>query len=186
MTKAQVIEIVGILSSVFPDQKWSEATCKAYELFLVDLDYELAQAAVRRLASTAKFRPSIAEIRESAAVEAIGEKRSGADAWGDVIRAIRYVGSYGAPSFDDPFTARAVEALGWRNLCLGDSSEASDRARFCEVYDAVAGSERRALVSEPGRLNDAVKGLPSGGNRPLLRDGGPAQAGSISFRVGRR
>ncbi len=164
MTKTQVIEMVGILSSVFPDQKWSEATCKAYEMFLVDLDYELAQSAIRRLASTQKFRPSVAEIRAAAADTALGEKRSGADAWGDVVKAIRHVGSYGAPKFDDPFTARAVEALGWRNLCLGDSSEASDRARFCEVYDAISGSERRAIVTEPGRLN--------GGTRPQLVEAG--------------
>lgn len=162
MTKAEAIEIVTLLASAFPDAKWNDATCRAYEKFIEDLDFGLAQDAVRRLVSTGKFRPSIAEFRAAAADSALGEKRSGADAWGDVVKAIRYVGSYGAPKFEDPFTARAVEALGWRNLCLGDSSEASDRARFCEVYDAIAGSERRAVVSEPGRINDAARGLPGG------------------------
>ncbi len=164
MTKAETIEVVALLAAAFPDQKWNEATCRAYEKFIEDLDFGLARDAVRRLASTAKFRPSIAEFREAAAVLRVGERRTGADAWGDVVKAIRHVGIYGAPKFEVPFTARAVEALGWRNLCLGDSSEASDRARFCEVYDAIAGSERRAIVTEPGRLN--------GGTRPQLVEAG--------------
>lgn len=172
MTKAQTIEVVAILVASFPDAKWGEATCRAYEAALSDLDYELAASAVKRIVATAKYRPAIAEIREAAAVTAIGERRTGADAWGDVVRAIRYVGSYGAPKFEDPITARAVEALGWRNLCLGDSSEASDRARFCEVYDAISGSERREVVTEPGRINDAAKSLPGAGAVRLLREGG--------------
>ncbi len=164
MTKAQAIEVVAILVASFPDAKWGEPTCRAYEAALADLDYELAASAAKRIVATSKFRPSIAEVREAAAVSAVGERRTGADAWGDVVKAIRYVGSYGAPKFEDPLTARAVEALGWRNLCLGDSSEASDRARFCEVYDAISGSERRAIVTEPGRLN--------GGARPQLAEAG--------------
>lgn len=174
MTEVEAAKVVAILSASFPDSKWGEATCRAYESALADLDFELASDAVRRIVATSKFRPSISEIREAAAVVAVGERRAGADAWGDVVKAVRYVGSYGAPKFDDPLTARAVEALGWRNLCLGDSSEASDRARFCEVYDALSASERRSLVSEPGRLNDAPRGILGAGRGMAALPGGRA------------
>lgn len=169
MTEVEAAKLIAVLVASFPDAKWGEATCRAYESALSDLDMAIASAAVRRIAATSKFRPSIAEIREAAATVAIGERRTGADAWGDVVRAIRVFGSYRAPKFDDPITARAVEALGWRNLCLGDSSEASDRARFCEVYDAISGSERREVLSEPGRINEAGLALPARSAVHLLR-----------------
>lgn len=172
MTEVEAAKLVAILSASFPDAKWGEAVCRAYESAIADLDVHVAGAAVRRIVATSKFRPSIAEIRAAAADTALGERRTGADAWGDVVKAIRMVGSYRAPTFEDPLTAKAVEALGWRNLCLGDAGEASDRARFCEVYDALSAAERRSLVSEPGRINDAAKALPGAGAVRLLREGG--------------
>jgi hypothetical protein len=78
--------------------------------------------------------------------------RSPVEAWGDVGMAIRRTGYIGVPRFSDPLVAECVRAMGWRNLCIGDSPEASDRARFCELYQDKQRKQRLFDVSEPGRL----------------------------------
>lgn len=170
MSPSQAAELVAILSAAFPNEKWTEQTCEVYEQMLLDLDVQLAMRAVQVLVCTSRFVPTIAEIRAAAADVAVGERRTGVDAWGDVVAAIRRVGSYGVPEFSDPLTARAVRALGWRNLCLGDSSEASDRARFCEVYEGFSQSERRLDVTESGRLG--APALNAGGDAAGFLGGG--------------
>lgn len=162
MTRADAAEIVAMLTAAFPDARWSDATCQLYEQAILDLDVQVARAATLRLIATSRFRPTVAELRDAAADVAVGERRRGADAWGDVVQAIRRFGSYRTPVFDDPITARVVEALGWRNLCLSESPEASDRARFIELYEAFSESARRELVSTPGRIQQAAQ-LPARG-----------------------
>jgi hypothetical protein len=149
MTKSEAAKLVAMLSTAYADAKWTEATCATYEAMLLDLDAELATKAIRRLIQTAKFRPAISEIREAAASVELGDKRSGMEAWGDVLQAIRAVGGYSSPRFDDPLVATAVERMGWKNLCWGDASDASDRARFVELYDALAARRQRNFVIDP-------------------------------------
>ena len=52
-----------------------------------------------------------------------------------------------------PYTMQVIDAvMGWRNLCLGDSSEMADRARFAELYADMQRKQRLNDLSEPGRL----------------------------------
>ncbi len=169
MTKGQAAALVALLSAAFPDDKWGESTCVVYENELAHLDFELANVAIHRMIRMRKFRPTVSEIFETAADVATGERRVGAEAWGDVVKAIRKFGSYAAPEFSDPLVGETVNRMGWRNLCLGDASEASDRARFAEIYDSLSAAERRSLIAEPERINDAAGGLLGGGTVRMLR-----------------
>ena len=142
---------------------------------LADLDFELAKRAVTRLIATSKFLPTIAEVRSAATAFELGPVRAGGEAWGDVVAAIRFVGHYGIPKFEDPLVAHCVECLSWRGLCLGEN-EAADRARFIEMYDAVAERRRTDDVAraEPLRLPDRdLRHLPA--SKPK----GPALLGSV-------
>jgi hypothetical protein len=144
--RSEAAKIFAMLAGAFPGASTSEATARVYEQFLLDLDAKFAEAAVVRLISTCKFLPTIAEIRGMVNDVHRGPMRTGDEAWGDVVRAIRDVGSYRMPKFDDPLTAYAVGRLGWRNLCLDGTNDASDRARFAEIYDAAAGRQRQDEV----------------------------------------
>lgn len=136
-----------MLVAGFPDQKWTDETQDVYQSSLEDLSFDTARKAVRRLMACSKFRPSISEVRSMCVDIELGTKRTGIEAWGDVLMAIRIFGSYRTPKFEDPLVAEAVRQLGWRNLCLGDAGEASDRARFAEAYDTLVDRQRADAVA---------------------------------------
>ena len=144
MTQVEVAKLVAVLIAAFPSTKASGDTSKIYERMLRDLDCEQAGAAVQRLLASAKFMPTIAEIREAVLVSERGPKRAGGDAWGDVLAAVHRFGSYRTPTFTDPTVAHAVAALGWSEICLSEN-QAADRARFIELYDKLQATERAEL-----------------------------------------
>jgi hypothetical protein len=181
MKAVEAAKIVAWLAAVYRDTKVSPETSAAYESLLADLDYDLAQQAVKRLAQTSKWLPSVAEIRTMATDIERGPVRCGGEAYGDVIDAIRSVGSYRPPpEFSDPVVAECVRLMTWRGLCMGDN-EAADRARFIELYNGLAA--RRRADSVAGRaLPEPKRGfLPPGYSvLRLLPDPKPVEAKPIT------
>lgn len=161
MTPLERAQIVGILAAAYPGARLTEATLVLYEAMLADLDEKLARDAVGRLIATSKFLPTIAEIREAAINLTLGQPRAGLEAWNDVLMAIRRTGYVGVPTFEDPLVAECVRLMGWRNLCLGETPEGVDRARFCELYAELQRKQRQQEVSEPGRLLPAAARTPA-------------------------
>ena len=102
--------------------------------------------------SYSQARQHFSEVLDTAADLTVGPGRSAVDAWGDVGHAIRRVGYIGVPNFRDPIVDYCVRAMGWLNLCKGDSLEAADRARFCELYEHRQAEQRKWDVSEPSKL----------------------------------
>lgn len=157
MTNEEAQKLVTVMVMAFPglfgrmDVAQQENTMAIYRRMLSDLAYPVANAAVERLLATAKFMPTIAEIREACLTLSDAEQRAGGSAWGDVLEAIRKYGAYRSPGADfelaDPVTAACVNAMGWRNLCLSDN-QIADRARFIELYDIEAGKARRLQLSD--------------------------------------
>jgi len=152
VTPAEAAKSVAVLAAAYPNARSSSATFQVYEEMLADLDFDLVKRAISRLVCTSKFLPTIAEIREASADLSLGPSRNAINAWGDVTMAIRRVGYCGSPKFNDPLVADCVRIMGWRNLCLGDSTEMADRARFAELYADMQRKQRLNDLSEPGRL----------------------------------
>lgn len=164
MQRSESAKLVTMLSAAYRDAPISDDTAAVYEAMLADLDFEVAKQAVQRLICSSKWLPTVAEIRAAAADVTLGPVRAGGEAWGDVVAAIRKVGSYRPPpTFEDPIVDECVKALTWRGLCLGEN-EAADRAKFVQMYDALAARRRvdvaagRALPAPPqGFALPAVK-----------------------------
>ena len=72
MTKAEVIELVTMLMACYPTAQFPDGTVVAYETFLLELELERAQRAVRDVVRASKFMPTIAEI--VAAYEALAPR----------------------------------------------------------------------------------------------------------------
>lgn len=184
MSPLEIKKLVAVLVASFPSSKITLDTVGIYERMLADLEYVVANAAVERLLATAKFLPTIAEIREACAALTVGEKRAGGEAWGDVLDAVGRYGAYRVPAlnfrFEDPLVAKCVAALGWRELCLSENQQA-DRARFIELYDRLATTERVKQLADglPAlkRLQAARPELPAG------RSDGAAAIGSLVRRL---
>lgn len=162
MTKKQVSQLVAVIMAAWPANKVSEATTSIYETMLSDLDDGVATQAVARLMATAKFLPTIAEIRAAAALVQTGHARAGLEAWGDVLREVSRTGAYRIPCFEDRLVGVCVSSLGWRNICLSEN-QAAERARFIEMYDRMAERYRvESTMPSHLRLTDAgVRGSSS-------------------------
>lgn len=165
MTQQQAQQVVAILGAAFASQltRMGESDAKAwarvYAKGLEDLDFESTRSAVDRLVKTARFLPTIAEIRAAVVDVNHGSRRAGGAAWEDVRAAMSRYGAYRVPgqdfTFDDPIVAQAVKGLGWKDLCLSENSVA-DRARFIELYDQLARGERTDAAASPGAVSAAL------------------------------
>lgn len=142
MKESHAAKVVGVLMAAFPNTPTHEGTSQVYETMLADLDYERVDAAIGRLLKTARFMPTIAEIREAVVESENGQVRPGGDAWGDVIAAVHRYGSRRDPVFVDQLVGRCVSSFGWEAICLSEDITA-DRARFIELYDRLAKVQRK-------------------------------------------
>jgi hypothetical protein len=156
MTKTEAAKLVAVIQALWPRPPITDRTSLAYEGNLSDLDFELCQVALSRLAKTSRWLPTVADIRSVACDVEHGPARLGAEAWGDVLAEIRRVGTYGLPRFADPVTVECVRALDWRGLCLG-TNESADRARFVELYEGLAARGRSDVVA--GHVLPPARGL---------------------------
>lgn len=152
MTSTECKKLVAMLLGAYPQSRISAATPEIYERMLADLEWIAANAAVERLLATAKFMPTIAEIREAALAVTVGEVKRGGEAWGEVQRLLA---RYGAKRYDigwkapiaDPVAAQVVAALGWVAMCDSEN-QVADRARFIDLYDQIAARDRRSMTAD--------------------------------------
>lgn len=170
MTKDEFKDLFRMVLAGWPAQrtKLSEVDVdqmsKLYAAGLGDLEFNVAYSALVRLVHTAKFLPTVAEIREAAGVVMYGHQITGITAWGEVTNAIKSKGSYrrpgtkaeveqGAADFviENPITLRIIRTLSWQDLCAGDhDTMVSNRARFADEYDKIAGQERENMQASYG------------------------------------
>lgn len=133
-----VAQIVAVVSAAYPNFNPSENTVEVYYQTLKDIDADLLKAATLQAVSEPgrKFAPSVGEIRGT-----VIEIRKTANnipdsyqAWMEVKKAMVEVGSYRKPEFSSSVIAEAVQAMGWKNLCLSEN-EIADRAHFTKAYE---------------------------------------------------
>ena len=121
---------------------------KAMELWfrqLQDIPFKVAEIGLQKWVSLNKWSPSIADIREMASTITKGELPDWGDAWQEVQRAIRCYGSYRADEALEslsPLARKATERIGFTNICMSESPEAS-RANFRMIYESLADREKR-------------------------------------------
>lgn len=156
MTKAEAMQLVAQLKASYPRQTVDKNTIAAYASMLEDLSFAQAKAAVQRLLCSAKWFPTIAEIRAEAAREETGSLPSPEEAWGIVMRAVGKFGAYRNPVFPEPIQS-AVQAVTWRDVCLTENVP-STRARFVAAYQAA--QDRIKLGAQLGPHAPQRRALP--------------------------
>ena len=116
---------------------------------LKDVDGVLLRAAALQHVANSKWFPTVAELRQAAAdIASPNHRMTAMEAWGEVSRQIRSIGSYGRPEFSNPLIDRLVDDIGWLNLCHSEMPGA-DRARFIDGYNALLTRERREVMELP-------------------------------------
>jgi len=156
MKRQEICALVALASSSYPSMQTRDPKpiVEAWSLMLSDLDAVVAKAAIIKVCRDSKFFPSVAQI-VAAANELdprIEKLPTAAEAWEEVVRLIQNVGPYRAPSYSCDTVKRAVRAIGWQQLCMGENPEA-DRAHFLRLYESM-----RSRYSED-RENEKVLAL---------------------------
>jgi hypothetical protein len=178
MTRDEVKQLVAMMAATWTRPPVLAETVQAYCFALADLDHAAAKAAVLHLMQTARFFPTIAEIRD-AAVRSRVSLPSPEAAWGIVHRAISKHGSYRLPIFDCEEIDGAVADIGWKAICLSENI-ASERARFIDAFKSRAA--KRIQLEATGKYKATPKAIPEwagehdrpiGDNRALVETGYP-------------
>lgn len=147
----------NVLPDKFAMRLWYEMLC--------DLDYSIAQNAVKEHISVSPFPPKIADIRQKCADRMVPQIGDWGEAWGEVEHAIRYFGymrEKEALESMSEITRKVVRRMGWRNICMSENVVA-DRAHFSQIYDILAKRmtiERQmpiAVAAEKAQLIQRIK-----------------------------
>ena len=119
MTKQEIGALLALATANFPSmqEKDMRPTANLWSEMLSDIPFDIAKAALIKVLATARFWPTVAEIREAAASIVNPGILTPAEAWGRVIKAVQ--------EFD--ITARAREWQHWTN-----SAESSQSFRLPE------------------------------------------------------
>lgn len=152
-TKAELAKLIGFLAASFPAAKITDQTIEAYIAMLEDVPIGILRVAVQQCANDSKFFPSLAEIRDRVATISRPAQPNAAEAWEEVMIAMKRDGFYKHPAFADSVLQRAVEAMDWQALCSSENTVA-DRAHFMKIYDSLLDRDRHEL-----RLLPSTKAL---------------------------
>ena len=151
MNRQEVCALVALASSSYPVMQTRDPRpiVEAWALMLSDLDAVVAKAAIIKVCRESKFFPSVAQIVFAAQeLDPRNEKLpTAAEAWEEVERLIQTMGPYRAPKYSCGTVKRAVRAIGWLQLCLGENPEA-DRAHFLRLYESMRSRHRENQENE--------------------------------------
>lgn len=127
-------------------------TAQMWSILMADIPGDVAAKAVAKVLMTAKFFPTVAEIREAAA----GMMRTKdstlplpEEAWEEVLKKLD---PYKVPQWSSPEIDRVVKMIGYRDLCEGHNMDLK-RAHFLRLY----GEYRRRMADR--ETNQTVQAL---------------------------
>ena len=135
-------------ASVFPGKQDTDLklTAKAWMMILNDIPYKIAEAALIKVLSTAKFFPVPADIREAANSFTPGLPTA-EEAWLEVYRNARVNGIYRPSEWSSEVIKEAVNGIGWRNICYSENL-GIERAHFMRIYDTLKKRQEDNILNE--------------------------------------
>lgn len=175
-----ITEVLAVLVSAYPNVKLAPATVSVYERILSEIPVEALEAATLQHIASSRFFPTVAELREAALELAAPsfQHLTPEEAWGVVRLAFGKFGQYRTPKFDDPLILKAVNQLGWVELCQSDN-QVADRAHFMKIYQSLLEREQEdaRLVAPARQLRDQTRSN-------LLAPSSPIQQGVLRLVEG--
>lgn len=164
MNPRETIKLMAILAAEYGDKfQITEARTDLWVEMLADLPYPLAESAVYKILSSSPFPPTISDVRKKAAESP--DEIDAAEAWGEVIRAVRNHGSYGEKEAMETLSPRArkvITWMGWREICMSEEVGVT-RGQFLKMYQQVHERDKQdALLPEGLRLVGGMKQIGGG------------------------
>ncbi|MEG6615362.1 replicative helicase loader/inhibitor [Peptococcaceae bacterium 1198_IL3148] len=168
MTKSEIKVLLQWATANFPNMQERDMrpTAALWEKMLADMPYHVAENALMKVLATAKFFPTVAEIRAAAVEITQPAMPTAAEAWGEVVTAISRYGYYReveALESLSPTVAQVVRFIGWKDICTSEEPDII-RAQFRKAYETHSAREREmAQIPSDVRqlISSVVKALPS-------------------------
>lgn len=157
MTKKEIGQLVALAIANYPhiQDKDMRMTARLWEDMLSDLPFNLTKTALYKVLSTAKFWPSVAEIREAALSLTQPPAPTALEAWGMVREAIRWDKP---ASTLHPAIQKAILAFGGLDGIGYSESIDYIQGQFMKQYDPLAKKEQE-LAALPAQVREFLSGV---------------------------
>lgn len=160
MTPHETSRLLAILAAAFPRFEPDELKMQVWHEMLGDLDYSVAQLAAKKCMISNTFAPSIAEVRKAAMQIMYPQRKTAAEAWEEVNRAVDRFGYYQqqeALESLSPEVARAVRAIGFEKICLTENMGV-ERGQFIKIYEQMEGKQKEEQLL-PDKMRAQIAGV---------------------------
>jgi len=172
MTKGEVAKLLAVLAAAYPKFEVDEVKVQVWYEMLGDLEYSVANIAIKKLIMQNTFPPAIAEVRKAAIEISSPRGLTAAEAWGEVVKAVRNYGYYRgeeALASLSPTTAQIVRYIGWREICMSEDIGVI-RGQFLRMYEQIATREQEKQLL-PLTMQTEIKKLAKKYNISLIEGG---------------
>lgn len=140
-----------IIEGHFPKLNMTKDQIDVWRVMLSDLNNEQFIRGVKTFClAHREIYPTtnvIAHIRQYALTDP--NRKTSAEAWGEVLREVSRVGFYGEPRFSTDEVKRAVDCVGWKAICLSEQIGV-ERAHFMKAYDGIVQRDTFNAVARAG------------------------------------
>lgn len=156
MNAKEVAGLLAMCAANFPamGDRDLRLTARLWELMLEDVPFDVGKQAICKVLATARFFPTVGEIRQAVAELQSPRLLDWSEAWGLIRDAIRRYGAYReseALASLPPDVRKVVQRFGWQNLCLSEEIEVV-RGQFRMAWETYAKREtERAALPLPIR-----------------------------------
>ena len=153
MNAREFYEVVCAMQTFYPKDNLlpDRQSIQLWYSMLSDIPAAVLTAALRLWVENNRWPPTIADLREYSLKVTGRTEKTWDEGWKEVCTAIgRYGYGRAEAAFKSmsPVTAKAVESLGWMNLCCSEDA-ISDRANFRRIYEIIAKREQEKALLDP-------------------------------------
>lgn len=165
MDRVETGKLLTIMSAAWPAFEVDKAKHAIWHEMLADVEFGVAQVALKKLILESPYTPSIADVRRQVVgiMTPPGNQMEPAEAWGAVLQAVHQWGYYreaeALGSLPDR-VARVAKMVGWQDLCTSEEPDVV-RAQFMRMYDQIRQRDNRVALL-PQALKAEIKALSEG------------------------
>lgn len=134
---------VAIFVRHFPEKSFS---AEILWLYLKDLEDSKFISAINKIVMTKLEINRATNIIALIRSHALPDDMTAPEAWNEVLKEVRRVGSWGIPSFSLVEITKAVDCIGWKTICMSENI-GIERAHFFKAFDAISQRERLRLAA---------------------------------------
>lgn len=159
MKKSEIAKLFAIITAAFPNMQVTDAMTEIWYELLGDVDFDVAQIAVKKLLLESSYPPTIADVRKQVVSIMSPRQIDPAEAWGEVLNAVHRYGYYRqeeALASMSPLVAKAVRYMGWQEICMSEEPSVI-RGQFMRIFQQLQEREKQEALLPAKLKNDIQK-----------------------------